>query len=81
MGWLTIIGFALIGLLVLQVGQPTFIDNLGGSSSGYDIGVHSQSDPRAGVSTRGFWSWQDYPYFVPDVEPIVVDLVSNYTVS
>ncbi|MEM1685088.1 MAG: peptide-N4-asparagine amidase [Acidilobaceae archaeon] len=81
MGWLTIIGFALIGLLVLQVGQPTSIDNLGGSSSGYDIGVHSQSDPRAGVSTRGFWSWQDYPYFVPDVEPIVVDLVSNYTVS
>ena len=41
----------------------------------------ASSDPRPGVSVAGFWSWQDYPYSVPAVEPLVVELVSNYTVA
>lgn len=41
----------------------------------------STLDPRPGLSVAGFWSWQDYPYSVPPVEPVVVELVRNYTVS
>ncbi len=45
------------------------------------IDSSSSLDPRPGLSVAGFWSWQSYPYSVPPVEPVVVELVRNYTVS
>ncbi|MET1159768.1 MAG: peptide-N4-asparagine amidase, partial [Thermoprotei archaeon] len=29
------------------------------------------------VDTSGFWSWQDYPYPIPDVEPVEVPIAVN----
>ncbi len=36
------------------------------------------SEPRSGLSTEGFWSWQDYPYWVPRVEPEVYTPVEGF---
>ncbi len=39
------------------------------------------SDPRKGTSTKGYWSWQDYPYWVPHTSPLVVTVMKNVEVG
>lgn len=41
-------------------------------------GVYRGFDPRPGLSTEGAWSWQDYPYWVPGVEPLAVRVVEGF---
>ncbi len=36
------------------------------------VGISIGRDLRPGTSVAGFWSWQDYPYAVPNTKPVVV---------
>jgi len=70
-------------LLVIQTLAPALPLNVYNVQDGSlsPLSTTSPQDPRPGLSVTGFWSWQDYPYSVPPVEPVVVELVRNYTVS
>lgn len=75
---------ALIALIIAQVAAPTILQETSYQPSPESQSIlssTSSSDPRPGLSVSGFWSWQDYPYSVPPVQPIVVELVRNYTVA
>jgi hypothetical protein len=39
--------------------------------------LYAGLDTRPGVSTSTFWSWQDYPGYVPSVQPVIVPLFVN----
>jgi len=41
------------------------------------LGISIGHDLRPGTSVRGFWSWQDYPYAVPNTKPITVVVAKN----
>ncbi|WP_440059899.1 peptide-N4-asparagine amidase [Thermogladius sp. 4427co] len=41
------------------------------------VAVYAGLDTRPGMSTVGFWSWQDYPGYVPSTQPIEVALFTN----
>ncbi len=49
------------------------IDMVYALAEGNNINLHELGI----VSTEGYWSWQDYPFPVPDVEPIIVPVFTN----
>ncbi|MDM7276029.1 MAG: hypothetical protein P3X22_007965 [Thermoprotei archaeon] len=75
-----VLALILIALLAVQMVPP--LEAPQGFEPLQTSPTSSQAeDPRPGLSVSGFWSWQDYPYAVPKVDPIVIELVRNYTVS
>ncbi|WP_434730893.1 peptide-N4-asparagine amidase [Thermogladius sp. KZ2Tp1] len=42
---------------------------------GYSL--YAGLDTRPGVGTQGFWSWQDYPGYVPSAQPVEVPILVN----